>query len=396
MNTINECNPKKALDSKIIDEYEKLKSSFEELNEKFDFIFNNINNLIFILDKNHRYTYINEKVHERILGYLKEDLLGIKIQNFIHKDDLESINYLLKICVLEGSIVGICRLRRKNNSYIWVELKCKKISDNESYKFLIIGNDISKRIKLKELEKKLIKEIKKQNLELIKLNKLKDEFIQDIVHEIRSPLTNIILYNELILKENKISDEIKEYLNVIYNNANKINNLINELINYIELDEDIFKFKKERFKVSQIVKSIKESFKLKLLEKNLKIIENYEPDDTIILDKTQITRLIRNLIGNAIKFSFPNTEIVIHSKISDGIWEFSVKDVGIGIKKEDLPKLFIRFGKLENHKNKNFEGLGLGLSICKKIVQRYKGTIWAESDGLYKGAVFKFRIPLIN
>jgi len=131
-------------------------------------------------------------------------------------------------------------------------------------------------------------------------------------------------------------------------------------------------------------------------QKQVTIEEIIEPKMNIILDKIQIKKLLRNLLTNAIKFSFKGGKILIKSIINNGTWLFSIQDQGIGIQESDLSKLFSLFTRLKNRTEIDVTGLGLGLASCRKIVDAYGGTIWAESSGLNKGTTFYFQIPLTS
>ncbi|MHA1270057.1 MAG: sensor histidine kinase [Candidatus Helarchaeota archaeon] len=238
-------------------------------------------------------------------------------------------------------------------------------------------------------------EILRQNEELKELDRLKDEFFADVSHEFRTPLTSIKGFTELLIKmSNNLTDDQVDFLNTILKNEKRLEKLVNELMNYSRLKAGKIEFKKDKFKVSEVVKEIKTEIEPLLKEKDLNIIEEYNPDIVINLDKTQISRIIINLLSNAIKFSFKGGNIYIRSQIKDNVWTFSIKDEGIGIKKEKIPKLFKRFFKLPDSKSMNINGIGIGLAMCKRIIENYNGKIWSESEGLNKGATFYFSIKL--
>ena len=110
--------------------------------------------------------------------------------------------------------------------------------------------------------------------------------------------------------------------------------------------------------------------------------------------KEQISKVIKNLLTNAIKFSFPGGSIDVTSVITKRTWRFTVQDQGVGIPAEELPKLFIRFSKLKTSQNLNKNGVGIGLALSKRIIEALRGRIWAESAGSDQGATFSFEIDL--
>ncbi|MHA1229871.1 MAG: PAS domain S-box protein [Candidatus Helarchaeota archaeon] len=384
---------------------EKLKISEQKLREneeKFRAIANFAGDGIISLDNNGKIVFWN-KAAEKIFGYTAEEIIGKEFHKyFIFPEHYKKFKNGFNKFKLTGTgpIIGKTiefYVRRKDGKKVPIELTVTGIKTKNEWGAMAIIRDITERKIAENAKERLIREIQKRNKELEEWNKLKDEFFTDVSHEFRTPLTAVIGYSDILLKNNMVEDPVvKDYIQTILRNALRLHDLIKEIVSHTRLEAKQIEFKEDKFKVSSIIEMLRDDFKVQLMKKNLKIIDEYISDTEIIFDKEQIIKLLRNLISNAIKFSEENSEIRIISEINDKYWICSVIDQGIGIKKEDLSKMFTRFGKLEYTKKRNSEGLGLGLAICKKIVDAYNGEIWAESDGLNKGATFTFKLPLKN
>ncbi len=367
----------------------------KESEEKYRLITENVNDLILVLNKKFEIEYINEEAFLKTTGYSKEDLLGKYNFDFIDPDMIdEKLAETIK-GFEDGGGAGEARIRMKDGTYKWFDMKGKMFSDKlDQTKMLIIARDISKRKKAEEARSKLFEEIQTQYKELKQLDRLKDDFFADVAHEVRNPLTAIVNFTELLLDSDTLGESELKALKIMQRSEIRLKILIEDLINFVKLKADIIQLKKDKFRVSKILASLIEDFKFKLKRKGIKIVHECKPDDELLLDQVQITRLIRNLIDNAIKFSTSDSEIKILSKIEKGNWWFSMTDSGIGLKKEDIDLIFTRFGRTEDASKLDHKGMGLGLAICRSILEKYQGKIWAESAGLGKGTTFFFEIPL--
>ena len=244
-------------------------------------------------------------------------------------------------------------------------------------------------------ERKLADEkLKKAFEELMEIDRLKDEFYEDASHELRTPLIAIKGFAEILIKSPELNENLRDDVETVLRNELRLETLILGMLDYSRLKSGKVQFEKDQFRVSEILTELKQEQDLLIKKKQLSIEEIFDPDIELVLDKYQIKKVIENLFTNTIKFSFAGGKILITSSIKNGLWTFSVRDYGIGIPKEEIPKLFTRFHRLKNSEGMRANGLGLGLAICKKIVNFYDGKIWAESAGLNKGTTITFQIDL--
>lgn len=236
-------------------------------------------------------------------------------------------------------------------------------------------------LRIKELERERVEHIK--NLE--DLNKDKDNLLQVIAHDMRSPLTSIMLMSEFMMTSEKEIDKEKlnKYSNTIFNSSKKILQLINQLMNSSRVDSS--KIEITRF---DLVKAISHSTDLvsRLLDKKMIKLEKifFEPEIFVNLDESKLDQILNNILYNAIKFTEQNGNIKIkveESKQNDlEFIHISVQDNGIGIPANILPEIFNK--KFSNHRNgtEGEEGTGLGLSITKNLVSSLNGKIEMESE----------------
>ncbi|MHA1650750.1 MAG: PAS domain S-box protein [Candidatus Helarchaeota archaeon] len=370
-----------------ISEQKKAEQKLRESEEKYRLIAQNANDLIAILDEKMTYEFVNN-AYLKILGYSSAELIGKPAIMIVHPDDQKSaIKHLLN-GFRKGEAQMQLRVKRKDGKYVWIEIVGRIFSDNNGKKKgLIIGRNITKR-------RELLEKIQKRNEELKELDHLKDDLFADISHELRTPLVAIKGFSELLLRSSNLDEIQRHDIEIILRNEDRLERLIHEMLDYSRLKSGKIFFKRDKIRVSKILQELKQELAPLIQEKQLIIEEYLNPDDELILDKHQITKVIRNLLTNAIKFSFPTGKITIKSNIHKGIWAFSVKDNGIGIPKNEIPHIFSRFVRLKNADMLQSTGIGLGLTICKKIIEAYNGKIWVESGGLNKGATFHFQLKL--
>jgi signal transduction histidine kinase len=251
--------------------------------------------------------------------------------------------------------------------------------------------------KTRELEK-TTHNLEMANEELRGLDKVKDNIIRDVSHELKSPLAQLRLALELWsegIKDGK-KDKNKEDLfdGIIKDNIKRLNNTIESILELTSLEFGREDYDKESLPFKDLVTRVIRSSTLLAREKGL-TIKSVLPEKlpNVTVDKQGITRVVTNLIDNAIKYT-DKGEILVSLQQKDSGLEFLVKDSGIGIKipPEHHHKLFDRFYQ----ENVATPGTGIGLSICKTILEAHGGKIWVESEGKDKGSTFRFILPIIN
>ena len=256
--------------------------------------------------------------------------------------------------------------------------------------------DIQKHEILHELSlsiKKMANQLKHQIIRLKQLEEYKSEFIQNISHEIKTPITAINMAVELIEnnKDKNANEQMEECLNIVTYQIGYINTLVNDILSLSELEEEKIKEKRNfnYFILNNTINNIVEY----LPHQNITI--NLIQNDTVNLfgDEDLITKAISNLITNAVKYS-NSDKIDITIKKNDKTCEIQIKDYGVGIPVEHQEKIFEKFYRVDKSRSRANGGTGLGLAIVKNIIELHNGTIILESDK-DKGANFIISIPLV-
>ena len=233
--------------------------------------------------------------------------------------------------------------------------------------------------------------LKKSNEELKKLDRLKDEFISVASHELRTPIQPILGLSEVLHDKIKDTKQI-QLIDAIIRNAKRLQQLTEDILDVSKIESQTLKLNKERFNLSELISTIVEEYKNEIGKDNgnIKLVNSIIKDTVIIeADRHRISQVISNLIDNAIKFTKKGTITISIEKKDD--WAIvSIKDTGTGIEPEIMPKLFSKFA------SKSYQGTGLGLFICKSIIEAHGGRIWAENNSDGKGARFAFSLPIIN
>ncbi|MEN3009066.1 ATP-binding protein [Pseudothermotoga sp.] len=228
-------------------------------------------------------------------------------------------------------------------------------------------------------------------------NIAKSAFLANMSHELRTPLNSIMGFAQVLQMEyfGKLNEKQKEYVGYILESAEYLLNLINDVLDLSKIESGSYGLEISRFSLRKLVEKSTMMLRERAKKRNLSISIEIDPsaDIEIEADERRIQQVLLNLLTNAVKFTPENGSICVRAVRQGQFVEISVTDSGIGIKPEDMNKLFKPFSQLENPYTKVTEGTGLGLALCKRMVELHKGQIWAESE-YGKGSTFHFTIPV--
>jgi signal transduction histidine kinase len=240
-------------------------------------------------------------------------------------------------------------------------------------------------------------DLRKAYEELKALDKVKDQFIGMAAHELRTPLTSIKGYIDFIMggSVGEIPENMLGLLNVVQRNTRRLESLTNDLLDQQQLECGKLDVGFETFPVSDMLEHIVDEFSPIVERKDqvLTVVDNVETG-LISADKNRLSQVLCNLLSNASKFSSENSDIFLIVDEDESHLQFSVKDEGFGLSPEDIEKLFKPFPEIDRP-TVTEKSTGLGLSICKGIVNLHGGEIWAESEGRGMGSKFVFTIPKV-
>jgi PAS domain S-box-containing protein len=332
--------------------------------------------------------------------------------NFIHPDDKETINNILNQISEDKSVEFDFRIITEQNSTRILRTIAKITSHDEDGNPLIItgiNQDVTEKKKaeeklqeLIESGKKLTAELKVSNEELINtqyklketINKLEisnkelEQFAYVASHDLQEPLRMVASFTQLLERryKEKLDEDADDYIGFIVEGANRMKDLIDDLLAFSRLNTEKKEF--ESTDLNQILENVLSNLKSTIEEEDAHITNDKLP--VINCDSSQISQVFQNLISNSIKFHQTPPRIHISVEENDNEWILEVNDEGIGIDTENQQKIFDVFSRL--HTRDEFEGTGIGLSICKRIVERHGGRIWVKSE-TGKGSTFYFTIP---
>ena len=244
------------------------------------------------------------------------------------------------------------------------------------------ARDISKLKKAEVKLEKLVDKLEISNQEL-------EEFAYVASHDLKEPLRMITTFLQLLKKKysNELDDNATDFINYAVDGARRMDEMINDLLEYSRVSSKERKF--EYLLSEKIVRRVLTNLEALIEEKNA--IVTYDSLPVIYANKQQMVQLFQNLISNGIKYCDKKIpEIHISSIKKDNEYLFSIKDNGIGIDQAHLKRIFTIFQRL--HSRDEYDGSGIGLAISKKILQKHRGKIWAESE-LGKGTTFYFTLP---
>ncbi|MBN2520109.1 MAG: response regulator [Bacteroidales bacterium] len=224
-------------------------------------------------------------------------------------------------------------------------------------------------------------------------DRLKSAFLANMSHEIRTPMNAIVGFSTLLLERDYSEEQKKEFAKMISNNSDALMVLINDIIDISLIEADQLKLSRSEFNIGEICVELEELYNIKN-DKDIviKFLRGTKNEDLIIFnDKVRFRQVLSNLIGNAYKYT-EKGKIEFGYEVEGNMVRFFVKDTGIGIPESLSDNIFNHFYKIEDKENKIYRGTGIGLSICKRLVELMGGSIWFESK-LKHGSAFYFTIP---
>jgi len=231
--------------------------------------------------------------------------------------------------------------------------------------------------------------------ELRHLEKIRQDFVANVSHELRTPVSSIKGYAETLL-DGALEDKAnaKEFVNIIYQDSNRLVSLINDLLDLSKIESGKLKMSFASLDPVLLIKKGVTVINNQAQAKSISLKINIPQDlPKIKADETRFAQVMINLLDNAIKYSSEGAAVIISAKAADGVLQIDISDSGMGISEEDLPRIFERFYRVDKARSRELGGTGLGLSIVKHIVSVHGGQVWVKSE-LGRGSTFSFTIPL--
>jgi PAS domain S-box-containing protein len=324
-----------------------------------------------------------------------ETLLPATAEHYVERDKKYVFIASYPILNKEGELESIIKLVRDITEQKKLEKELQEYTANLEKTVEERTRDLKSTNE--ELKQRSV-EIEQANEELRSLDKMKDVMIRDVTHELKSPVAQvqmaIDLWTNEATKEKVDKEKGKKLSKIIDDNIQRLKKTIQSILDLSVLESGRVAYQKEKLDLEEIVYQTAEGLKLIAEKKKLTLTTRIpDPLPEIFGDKAEITRVVSNLIDNAIKYS-ESGEIVVSALRRPADIEISVKDQGIGLitPKGSFDKLFSRFYQ----ERASADGSGVGLAICKKIVNAHGGKIWVESEGKGKGTTFRLTLPITS
>ena len=361
-----------------------------ESDKFYEMLVQSANDSISFYDRDWNLKYTNSAFYTMI-GYDKDSYNSLNPPDLIHPEDQDYQLRREQSLVNNGFFETELRLRHKAGHYINLSTRSVAVrSDSgEVLGALTISRDITR---LKQVHEDLIK----ANIGAEASNRLKSNFLANISHEIRTPLNSVVGFSNLLLNNNLTNEVKEEYIEHINHNSEKLLQIIGDIIDLSRLESSQIEITYEEASLSAIVNEIIEEAR-QIIRRNEKPIilnvKNHFEDvgDLIFTDRIWLKRVLNHLMDNAVKFTLEGSVEFSYLLENQNI-VFKIRDTGIGINKENLGRIFEEFRQEFDGHHRPFEGLGIGLTLAKEVIERMGGKIVVESEkGV--GSEFSFSIP---
>jgi len=390
--------------SRDITEKRKAEQLIMESQQRYQNLFDNAADLIAVIDKKGNFIDLNKKFEEES-QYSKDEMIG---KNVLTSNILTKASVLKLIPVLtqinKGKQIPLVEIegQKKQGGIVPYELRAVPIYKDDE----IIGAQASLRNlterkkaqdelkkahdELKILNKDLEKIVEERTEQIKKLLQQKDEFINQLGHDLKNPLGPLTNLLPLLEKDEK-NPKHKEMLTVIIRNVNYMRNLVTKTLTLARLNSPNTQFSFEKLNLKEEIINVLDTNRLVLQQKNIAVNNKVDSDCYVTADRLRIEEVLTNLLNNAVKYSPENSDITIDVFVDKDKVVTSIKDSGQGMTQDQLKSIFDEFYKVDTSRH-DFDSSGLGLSICKRIIEKHDGRIWVESPGLGKGSTFYFSL----
>ncbi len=377
-------------------------------------LFEDANDLIQSVDKDGKFLYVNKKWRD-LLGYSYEEVRKMAFPNIIHPKHLQACltafgemqqgksfdNFTTQFVTKDGRIVNVegnISVRMKDGEFVstWgifrdVTFRNQREQELDHIAKMLVRRDFEL-LQTNDILRIRDEQIVKEH----ELNRAKSEFVSLTSHQLKTPLTIIKWYIEMLGAgyAGNSAKKQKEYLEKIYNNTQRMVELIDAFLNVSRLELGVFSIKNEPLNLKNKMESILRDFAPKLKEKKLKLSQAYTKSNfAFSADAKMIQIIFENLISNAVKYTSRGGTIRVKMQKKGNEISIGVEDTGIGIPTEQQSKIFTKFFRADNASSYKADGTGLGLYIVKTMVEKIGGKIWFKSTE-NKGTIFYVAIPL--
>jgi PAS domain S-box-containing protein len=372
-----------------ITEHQRSMQALAESEEKFRNLFDNATDGILLADGKTKKHYMANKKICNMLVYALEEILNLSVMDLYPEKDIPWIMELFEKQAKENSVFENIPVKRKDGTVFYADINTSTMIIAGKLYNVGLFRDIT--------ERRLNEEMRRENERLELVNRTKNEFLAVMSHELRTPLNAIIGFSDLLKNKGagELNEKQKRYADNVYSSGKQLILIIDDILDMSKIDAGKIEIIRESISVPVTIDEALTLIKEISSKRNVLIKMDFDPLlDFIEADKQRFKQILFNLLSNAIKFSKPEGgTVTIRTKKEGDMAKFSLSDTGIGIKEEDMGKLFAEFGQVSYGISRKYGGTGLGLAISKKLVELHSGKITVESR-YGEGSTFSFTLPL--
>ncbi|MEN8119941.1 MAG: PAS domain-containing sensor histidine kinase [Bacteroidota bacterium] len=367
----------------------KAEHALKDSEEKYRLLIENQSDLIVKFDAEGRFLFVS-KPFCNLFGKTEQELLGEKLMPFIHEDDRQSAENVMKRLYKPPYKIYYRHRTIINDELRWLSwMDTAVLNDNNRLiEVIAVGRDITDKVKS---EQKIIESEQK----LRELNAMKDKFFSIIAHDLRSPFNTMLGFSKLLVNKFDSFDlkKQKEFLGILTRDIENTHKLLENLLLWARTQSGNIDFNPEKGNLYLLTGETVDLLRQSAAEKAIIIINEIPEDIYVNADKNMLLTILRNLISNAVKFTQIEGKVFINARFkSDKNYiEISVKDSGVGMANEKQAQLFTIDENISTKGTKGEKGTGLGLILCKEFVERHGGEIWVVSE-VGKGSEFVFTL----
>ncbi len=361
--------------------------------ENYRFITENMTDVIWIMDPlTFKFTYLSPSV-EKLRGFTAEEVMAQTMEEVVTPESAELIKRVLTEGLQKYFATGefyetMVRIEQpvKGGGTVWTEVVSSLLKDLDgNLRVIGVTRNITQNLKMEN-------ELKQKNTELQLANNTRNKLLSVISHDLRSPFHPILNMTDILMTDLDVlsGEEIKKFASDIHRSAEKVMNLLENLLKWTRVQAGALRFNPARVDLHFLMKESVNSLKLGFQSKKIDVFIDSSPGIMINGDISMLRSLFQNLLSNAMKFSFPGGKVEISITGEDDNVFITVRDHGIGMSEEQKARLFLEHEITSTPGTSNEKGSGLGLSLCFEFVAKHKGTIEVESKpGMGTGFIVK-------